>query len=403
MVRRSKQHRPVNASVVAFVNLLCRNQPPDTIRKNLLSWVCKNTGARAAFLLIHNRTFRFGRIQPELYQQAIAELNASSDSEQNNGRVSLYKLQFSRRPFGTLGLKDSVSNTAMLSGISMLISLFEQRQGLIEILEISQNALRNVSHRSSLIARNNARLFQKLTSNMHRLQGMSKGVIRMQEEERSKISRELHDGIGQALTALKMSLDFVVSDLRKDVSFESKQQLEDARRMAEQSLGEVRELSRLLRPRMLDDLGLLPTLRWSARTFSNRTGIKVTVLANETNLHIDSEVETMLFRITQEGLNNIAKHSQSKNAEVDIRCSPGLVRLTISDDGVGFNASECGTINSDEFGSGLSGIRDRVALWGGKFMLESEPGAGTTLRIEVPRKYGSNSRTREKTKLATNG
>ena len=352
-----------------LLKLISSKADPDKIRKGILSHVCKQTGASAAFIQLEKDVIRYGR-------------NAQT------GDVRRFKLEFADQSLGVLGLKDLPSKASTAS-FCALISLFEHQQRLKELVEMSRSGLRSVADQSSLIAQNNARLFQQLTDNMNRLQSMSKGVIRMQEEERSKISRELHDGIGQSLTALKMNLDFVANDLNKEISGESRRQLEDARKMAEQSLGEVRELSRLLRPRMLDDLGLLPTLRWFARTFSKRTGIKVALHANGAQPELDSEIETMLFRVTQEALNNVAKHSQSNTAQVSFSCSPKLIRLRIEDQGVGFDALKLQKANKDDFGSGLSGIRDRVTLWGGQFAIHSQPGSGTTLDITIPSKYSA--------------
>lgn len=270
----------------------------------------------------------------------------------------------------------------------------EKERELRLLLERSQEALRNAAKHGALIARNNEQVFQQLTANVNRLQSMSRGVIRMQEAERSKISRELHDGVGQSLTALKMNLDLVSVDLSKHISKKSRQKLEDARKMAEQSLGEVRELSRLLRPRILDDLGLLATLRWAVRTFSNRTGIDATLDAGGISPSLDSEIETMLFRVTQEGLNNIAKHSNAKSAQVSFSTSSKSIRLTIRDEGDGFDVAKAQKLNRGEFGSGLSGIRDRVVLWGGNFAIRSEPGSGTTLEIEVPAAHARNGKRR---------
>jgi two-component system, NarL family, sensor kinase len=357
-----------DADVTELLHLIRTDGDALEIRKRILLRVCKITNASAGFLQYENGVIEHGR-------------------HARTGKVHLFNLEFADQRLGVLGLKCRSLNASLMDLIAPLLSLFEHQQKLRQLLEMSQSSLRNVATQSSSIAKNNARLFEQLTSNIQRLQSMSKGVIRMQEEERSKISRELHDGIGQSLTALKMNLDFVVADLHKQISAESNRQLEDARKMAEQSLAEVRELSRLLRPRMLDDLGLLPTLRWFARTFSKRTGIKVALHANGARPSLDSEIETMLFRVTQEALNNIAKHSRSKTAQVSFTCAPRFIRLRVQDRGVGFDTGNLEKAEADDFGSGLSGIRDRVTLWGGKFAIHSEPGAGTILNIEIPGKY----------------
>jgi signal transduction histidine kinase len=380
------------ANLNSLLTILQSPADATTIRRDILSCLCKTSGASAAFLLLFEeepRLFSYGRIVLEKYKAAVQDLAHSPDLILHQRNISLLKLHYASKPLGMIGLlfKNRVNRKpfeSLLIPVLTIVSLFEHRQKLLSLLEISQNSLRNLAGQSTSIARNNTRLFGQLTANIDRLQGMSKGVIRMQEEERSKISRELHDGIGQALTALKMNLDFVTADLGKQISPESRQQLEDARKLAEQSLTEVRELSRLLRPRMLDDLGLLPTLRWLARTFSKRTGIKVALETNGSRPKLDTEIETMLFRIAQEALNNVAKHSQSKTARVTLACLPRRIRLKIEDTGVGFDASTMAKVDKEEFGSGLSGIRDRVTLWGGKFSIHSRAGSGTNLNVEIP-------------------
>jgi two-component system sensor histidine kinase UhpB len=377
--------------VAAFLELLEAKGEPDKLRKKLLSRICEITGASAACLILDGEPegkFRFGRITERDYEKAVEEISNASRSVLHRKNICLLKIKSGDTSLGYLALHYKVTNSNkpsnLLRSIATIVSIFEYQQRLLKLLKISQKSLRNFAAQSRSIAENNQRLFEQLTTNIDRLQGMSKGVIRMQEAERSKISRELHDGIGQSLTALKMNLDFVFADLRKNTSAESKHQLEDARKLAEQSLAEVRELSRLLRPRMLDDLGLVPTLQWLARTFTKRTGIKVILQTNGSQPEVDSEIETMLFRITQEALNNVAKHSGSKVARVKLDCLRSSIRLSVEDKGKGFNTADTAKVKDQEFGSGLSGIRDRVTLWTGKFTVESVAGRGTSLHVEIP-------------------
>ena len=390
------QKKRVNGSenLATLLELLGRSGNPDRLRKKLLSHICKQNGASAACLTLFDesggRTFRFGRVVTSDYEKAIEQMNHVQRPVLRRNNSSLVILKAGETPLGHLALFYKAANSMKqsdLRSIASVVSMFEYQQKLMRLLEISQKSLRNFAAQSTSIAEGNKRLFDQLTANIARLQGMSKGVLRMQEEERSKISRELHDGIGQSLTALKMNLDFVFADLEKSLSTESKRQLDDARKLAEQSLAEVRELSRLLRPRMLDDLGLLPTMRWLARTFTKRTGIKVLLQTNGSQPKVGAEIETMLFRITQEALNNVAKHSGSKIAHVKLACLRSSIRLSIEDKGKGFNTASITKVKDQEFGSGLSGIRDRVTLWAGKFSLESEAGRGTSVNVEIPVRY----------------
>lgn len=275
---------------------------------------------------------------------------------------------------------------SVLSAMAFLpafVSLVKENRILAHLLEISQNSLRELSEESVEMANRNARLFQQFDSHQDRLRSISKGVIRMQEEERSKISRELHDGIGQALSALKMNLDLVSSRFSTGDPAKAGALLRESQKQAEQALEDVRELSRLLRPRMLDDLGLVPTLRWYARNFSKRSRIDLHLQLKGARHRLDPELETMIFRIIQEGLNNISKHSKATEAEVNLNLTKGVVYLQIADKGRGFDP---GKLNQSNFasGSGIAGIRDRVSLVDGTFTLQSEVGTGTTLKIQIP-------------------
>lgn len=263
------------------------------------------------------------------------------------------------------------------------VSLVKENRILARLLEIGQNSLRELSEESIEMANRNARLFQQFDSHQDRLRSISKGVIRMQEEERSKISRELHDGIGQALSALKMNLDLISSRFSTGDPAKAGALLRESQKQAEQALEDVRELSRLLRPRMLDDLGLVPTLRWYVRNFSKRSGIDLHLQLKGARHRLGRELETMIFRIIQEGLNNISKHSKATEAEVNLKLNKGVVDLEIADKGRGFDP---GKLNQSNFasGSGIAGIRDRVSLVDGTFTLQSEVGTGTILKIQIP-------------------
>ena len=230
------------------------------------------------------------------------------------------------------------------------------------------------------MAQDYIRLTQQMRANQNTLQSITKGILRTQEEERAKISRELHDGIGQELTALKMNLDILSTFVGKELSPENQERWKEATSIAEQALQDIRELSRLLRPRMLDDLGLFPTLRWYIRSFMKRVNIRVDLELAGDEEKLNPEKQTILFRVVQEALNNVAKHSRATSAVVRLQCNDKEAYLQIRDDGVGFDPN----IRSTESGSGLAGMRDRVMLYKGRFDVYSEPQGGTQLEIFIP-------------------
>jgi len=160
--------------------------------------------------------------------------------------------------------------------------------------------------------------------------------------------------------------------------------LAELREMADRSLQEVRQISHLLRPQMLDELGLLPTLRWLARTFQQRTGIEVELVSEGIDERTDPDVENLVFRLVQEALTNVAKHAHAPMARIHLRRAGERLFLRVEDRGAGFDAAEFLRSTDEERGFGLRGMRDRVHLFAGHFTVRSQPGAGTTLEIEVP-------------------
>lgn len=228
-----------------------------------------------------------------------------------------------------------------------------------------------------------ARLLERLAEGERRFRTISRGVVRVQEAERSRISRELHDGVGQSLTALKMQLELLEQDARAAGSPLTKR-LADLLSLADGALQEVRQISRLIRPQMLDELGLLPTLQWLTRTFGERTGIAIALVHHGIEERLDPDVETLAFRVVQEALTNVAKHAAAPSAEVRLHRSGGRLALAIEDRGSGFDAQSVLTSGDEERTFGLRGMRDRVQLLGGRFAIASTPGEGTRVDVEVP-------------------
>jgi signal transduction histidine kinase len=240
--------------------------------------------------------------------------------------------------------------------------------------------LTEIAETVARIASENARLLQRLAENEHRFRRISMGVLRAQEAERRRISYELHDGVGQSLTALKIQLDLLAQTPGEAIGGS----IEQLRSLANLALQDVRQLSRLLRPHMLDDLGLLPTLRWLFRSFEQSSGIHVEFQHDGMDRRFDPDLETLVFRIIQEAVTNSAKHARTGSIEVRALATASRVFLTVQDLGVGFDAEAILDPASRNGGFGIRGIRDRVALFGGRFSLHSEPGAGTLIEVEVP-------------------
>jgi len=220
------------------------------------------------------------------------------------------------------------------------------------------------------------RLLQRLEANEREFRRLGRAVWRVQEDERRRLARELHDGLGQNLTALKHRLAQLGGSLGPEQA-PLREKLEAAIALCGQSLDDTRQLSRLLRPPILDDLGLEPALRWLGRSVEEATGLPV-VVEIEMLPSLDGELQTLLFRVAQEALNNAAKHAAASSLLLRlVRRGPQL-QLQLIDDGNGFDPS------ATTSGSGLGGMRERLRLYGGQLELRSSPGHGTRLRALVP-------------------
>jgi signal transduction histidine kinase len=156
------------------------------------------------------------------------------------------------------------------------------------------------------------------------------------------------------------------------------------RDLADRSLQDVRGLSRLLRPQMLDDLGLVPTLRWLFREFEKSANIEVDFADNSAGLPIDPDVATLTYRIAQEALTNVAKHARAAFVHIRLDVAPTRLIFTIADSGIGFDARAAFLSSDGSEGFGLRSMRDRVQLLGGQFTVHSAPGEGTRIEIDVP-------------------
>jgi PAS domain S-box-containing protein len=224
------------------------------------------------------------------------------------------------------------------------------------------------------IAIENARLFGELREANERLQSLSRRLLAVQEEERRHIGRELHDQIGQMLTVLKLMLDSLQNP---DTSM--RDVIDQAGRLIDELFGTIRGLSLELRPPMLDDSGLLPTLLWHVGQYQQQTRIPVDVRHTELP-RLSGEVETAAFRIAQEALTNVARHAGATSARVLVWIANELLMMQIEDDGAGFDAEAAW----QQASGGLSGMRERATLLGGRLTVDSLPGRGTTISVELP-------------------
>lgn len=243
--------------------------------------------------------------------------------------------------------------------------------------------MRQIVDRVREITRENEQLFARLIEGERRFRTLAKAVWKVQEDERRRLARELHDGLGQNLTALTNQLERLERKLEGDERGELRARLADSVELARLALNETRELSRLLRPTLLDDLGLPVALAWLVRTLGERTGLRVELTLDPLEERLDPDLETLIFRLTQEALTNVLRHSGVTVAKVVVSHTPGAnIGLQVADQGRGFDVPT--VLAAHESGSGLRGMRDRVELFGGRFELVSAPDEGTLVVAVVP-------------------
>ena len=211
---------------------------------------------------------------------------------------------------------------------------------------------------------------------------LSRQLLSAQEEERRKISRELHDVIAQTLTSINLRLAELKTESETSRT-KLQQKIESTQRLVEESVKIVHRFARELRPTVLDDLGLIPALESFLKSFMEDTGVRVSLKVFAGIEKSDSAVRTVFYRIAQEALTNVARHAGASHAEVSIQNLNGTIRMEIIDDGDGFEVE--GTSSAKKSNRlGLLGMKERIEMIGGTFWVESAPGSHTTIRVEVP-------------------
>lgn len=215
-----------------------------------------------------------------------------------------------------------------------------------------------------------------LAESREALRRLSTNVVEAREEERRRIARELHDELGQRLTALKMEL----AALRAAPAADGQAQIDNMIGMVDETLASVRRISSDLRPMMLDDLGLRAALEWLGRDAARRLGIEVTVHLGENEPPLDDRVATAAFRMVQEALTNVARHARASDVQIELRQHDGELQLTVQDNGVGYPADAL----HREGSFGLVGMRERATMLGGRVDFSNPAGGGARLVVHLP-------------------
>jgi len=259
--------------------------------------------------------------------------------------------------------------------IEVLAASNEELKQEIAQRKAMEKALKKSEHHYS-------ELLEKSDLMQEQLRQLSRQILSAQEEERKRISRELHDVIAQTLTGINVRL----AALKKQAAINTdglELYIANTQRLVEKSVDIVHEFARELRPAVLDDLGLIPALHSFVKIFSRRTRLHIHLKAFAGIEQLDIAKRTVLFRVAQEALTNVARHAHAHRAEVNFKKVHATARMEIKDDGKSFQVER--TLNgSGNKRLGLLGMRERVEMVGGTFCVESAPGKGTTVQVEIP-------------------
>ncbi len=220
---------------------------------------------------------------------------------------------------------------------------------------------------------------EELQNSQRKLRALSARLQSVREEERAKIAREIHDDLGQALTVLKLDSAWVEKNLLPDQTA-LRDKLQAMEKRIDQTVRSVRRLSTELRPRILDDFGLVAALEWQTREFEKKTGIRCRFRSSLQKLDLDPDRSVAVFRIFQETLTNVVRHSEATRVEAALSEEKKWLRLTIRDNGRGISEEEISRSKS----LGLVGMRERAILFGGELTIEGNPGKGTTVTLKIP-------------------
>lgn len=280
------------------------------------------------------------------------------------------------------------------SHMEKVIKALSQRT--VELAASNEQCLREVEQRktaeSAYIRReaHYTELLQQSDQLQMQLRQLSRQVLTAQEEERKRISRELHDVIAQSLTGINMRL----ATLKRDAGANSKsmeRNIIGSQRVLEESVNIIHRFARDLRPSVLDDLGLVPALESFLKTFTEHTKVKATLFHNKRVDQLDASYRTVLFRVAQEALNNVARHAKASLVEITLVTTPDSISMKIHDNGKSFPVDQVLKAQNGQR-LGLLGMRERIEMVKGQFKIESAPGKGTTVMANIPLAKSANGK-----------
>ena len=263
--------------------------------------------------------------------------------------------------------------------------LLQEKESASKLRHSHEQLEQRVKERTLELSRTNDDLSSQIKEREraeHDVRNLSAKVLRIQDEERRRIARDLHDGVGQTLTGALLAVSQAAS-CPEPLPTSCQSGLRDVEGLLQQAVQEVRTVSHLLHPPLLDESGLLSAVRWYSEGFSKRSGIKLTLELDEQTDRFGPDVETGLFRIIQEALTNVHRHSQAEAVHIKITSRKGRLTLSIQDDGKGIPSDVLQMAPSGSQGVGLSSMQERSALLGGTFAVETNS-RGTLIVVSIP-------------------
>jgi signal transduction histidine kinase len=311
-------------------------------------------------------------------------LNWSASERRAHGPTLIQEKVLPRRQMA-IGLADRIQDMGQKqlevssAAVSDLFASFRERLVILLLLTLAIGVLlvSVTLWRLFRIEDESQARFREILKARGELERLSAELVSAQENERRRISRELHDEVGQVLSAMMLGLGGLQSSMRANNTAEAFRHLQSVQDMTERSVTLVRNLSLLLRPTMLDDLGLVPALNWLAREFTRTTALQVDVATVDCPDDLSEEHRTCIFRVVQEAVRNASRHSGAHHARIYIKQEGGRLSVSVQDDGSGFDPQQ-------ETGLGILGMEERVVHLGGTLRVESQRGRGSIVRFDLP-------------------
>lgn len=314
------------------------------------------------FLAVNASAVEFyGYSKEEFLEMNIKDLRPDEEVQNGNKVISTYK--------------SGINNTGIWE--------HKKKDGtLVKVNLITHDIIYQGKHAKLVLANDmteKIRAEEKLKNSNSELRQLATHLQNIRESERTHMAREIHDELGQQLTGLKMDISWINRKLNTADS-ELKQKMADTLKLIDGTVRTVRRIATQLRPSILDDLGIVAAMEWQSEEFQKRSEIETIFTSNVSNIDISSELVTGFFRIFQESLTNVLRHSKATKVEAMLSIKDGLLILNITDNGVGFNAKEI----KNKKTLGLLGMKERTLIMGGSYEITSKPGKGTTVVIIVP-------------------